>query len=188
MAERYKISASSASDHIHQGEFLQNVNVPEFTIVETAVDGTALTAGFASVRHQFMMVVSPECDLLSDFLERQKPIQDQRRSPTIPEILVCDLYTRSELELSAGINSGLWKWIKTLQHPRYHYFEEFKNGTNQVLPEMAADFQFVSGISTTMLYSLIENNQATRTAILNEPYRQQFVHRLTSWLGKVDVP
>lgn len=188
MVERFERGGKTG--YLRQGEILSGLPVLTVPVEFGATLNLSQSPNLRiePVIHPYVIVVSPECDLLSDYEERSKPQKEQRRGPKIPDILFCDLYPRSELLDSAGINSGMWKRITSNQHSRFQHLPALEQGDHVLLPELAADFQSVFGVPSALMYSLLNEAGVERLATLAEPYRRQLIHRLSYWMGRVDVP
>lgn len=147
--------------------------------------------------HPAVVVVSPECDLVSDHAERGKPPQEQRPSQLLPQIQLCQLFLESELrELPKthpdfnSMHKRVWGNVKTLQHPRWHYLEPgvIQGDPPVEIKAYAADFQSIWGMDPNTIYAALRLDDVNRVAIIDDPFRRSLMHRLAYWQSRVELP
>lgn len=185
--QRYENPPSNG--RLQNGEILRGLSIPTPKWpFESDIDFDQEIL-FPQILHPYVVVVSQECDLYWDYLDRLSgESTGERRNKEIPEILVAEMFNVAELRESANINGGLWKEIKKHQNSRFHYFPPSEPDTNPEVTELAADFKSVFGVDPNLLYSLLKQSRIDRVATLQTDFRRQLNQRLMNWLGRVDLP
>jgi hypothetical protein len=136
------------------------------------------------------MVVTQDCDLLTDFSLRNAAGFDPAKpvSNLLPHILFCGVYEESEIR--PGIAGDIWRRIKQNQDERYHCFPgaPIENHLDNPLPFFCIDFKKILSFSTEELYRGINAGSIRRIAFLPFPYLSDFSHRFFSFHARVFLP
>ena len=83
------------------------------------------TTQVTSVQHLLVVVISPECDLVSIYESRSAassgaPVQSQSSSNLLEHIQCCKLFEEAAVRNTSGMNSAAWSFVKSNRHERYH--------------------------------------------------------------------
>ena len=173
---------------LRQGQVIRNLceYVP---IGLPAVDGPATVT---AVQHPLVVVLSPECDLVSDYeLRNANPnggFDLTQSSKFLEHIQCCKLFEEGEIRDAHGLNSRDWSFIKTNRHERYHAILTAALGYADSDACWYVDFKRIFSVSTEYLYALLDADGLEMDAILEPPWIHQLVQRCYAFQGRVCVP
>lgn len=175
-------------DRLQHGEILSNT--VEFVAARLDDDGTPVTEG---VVHELVVVLTPECDLVSDYETRDKdgvgpkPVDGKLSRKELPHVLCCDLFIGSEIKDSYGFTSNPWSTVRNNRDERYHWIPTGDiDGLN--LSELFLDFKRVISLPTEHLYRSILNGSVKRLGVIPSPYIIRLVQRCYGFQGRVCLP
>ena len=181
-----------------QGEMLFNVSEPVLTNPMGLFTDGEKSASYTVVPHGMIVVVSPDCDLLSDFynrfrldiLELDEKDERKRQSQLLAHILCCDVYGKDDLRQSIATGSDVWKRVEGNQDERFQRIPcgEQPNHTGREHPEFFLDFKRVFSLPTTLLYRSLESGQVTREGAIPPPWIHSLADRLFGFQGRVCLP
>jgi len=176
---------AAATDALRQGEILQNVREIRPKL-DQGIYGLADMPSEAR-NYPFVLVVSADCDLFWDYdLKRQGSAPEHKR---LNQVLLCELFERGDIRGADEGNVQLFNFIRKNQHERYHRFDQGTIGeSDDVLPELYADFKRIIGLPIDVIYHQIDENVAVRFALLPESYTRHVMQRLFSFLSRVGLP
>ncbi len=174
-----------------QGEIL--LEIREF---RPPNDASVLAAGeggtFLSVVHSRAIVITPDCDLLSDYSVRENPPnnESQRQGRLLEHIQLCDVFVEQEIRPNRNLTRDLWRRIRGNQDERYHTFpsvdEPDISGTSHV--EYFLDFKRMFTMPTEFLYHLIESGKTQRLGTVPPVWIHQLIQRYFAFHSRVGVP
>ena len=167
----------------------------------TATDGRLAhgseSASYTVVRHERIVVISPDCDLLNDFYNRFREdigqlgeTQERRRqSQLLSHVLCCDVYVKEEIRPSVA-GSDIWKRVEGNQDERFQRIPGGiqANGTGNEHPEFFLDFKRVFSLPATLLYGSLESGRTTREGSIPPPWIHSLADRLFGFQGRVCLP
>ena len=140
------------------------------------------------------IILTQDCDLLWDFVERNQSPDKRKEQKFLPNILFCELLPegalRARLKESADKPSDLWKRIQQHRDERYHSFPSLQNDEDQAgegLPPLVADFKRIFTIPSEELYLRLTLG-CRRRAVLKTPFLQHFAVRFGYYLQRIALP
>jgi hypothetical protein len=139
-----------------------------------------------------MIVLSQECDLITDWKFRQGIAEgaqiDEAEPAVIPHLLLCDLYEESRIR-GPKMTSEPWRRIRQNQDERYHHLEAGQiGGSAPGLPDLFIDCKKVFGLPISNVYAGIGVSQIKRVAVLPPFHLHDMIHRLFAFQSRVAVP
>ena len=178
----------TAHYRLQHGEILGNP--VEFVAAQLDDDGTPIVDG---VVHELVVVLTPECDLVSDYETRDeagvgaKPTDGKLSRNELPHVLCCDLFVGTEVREPYGFTTRPWSTVKDNRDDRYHWIPTHHiDGLN--LPELFLDFKRVLSLSTEHLYRSIINGSVQRRGVIPPPWITRLVQRCYGFQGRVCLP
>ena len=171
---------------LRQGEIIADLLEPRLRIDElTAIDANQ-PAKVDPIQHLYSIIVSQDCDLKWDYEARSEEASEHK---LLTHVLFCGLFPREEIKDESKRRCGEFRRISNYQNERYHYLSKAPvNGTEDILPELIADFKTAFSLPVEFVYWLVSSSQAIRKGALSSPYLEDFMHRFYSFLGRVATP
>ena len=200
------------SPFLRQGEIISNLVEFKLRTSEAKSINDVSEKGKADqITHQYVIVVSQDCDLEWDYKARSEEASEDK---LLTHILFCALFPLDEVRNRGRLKSELWKRVGQNQDERYHHLDEAllisteqctnefvadihkmstedfhkKYGTEEIVPELIADFKTTFSLPNEFAYWLVASGQANRKGALFSPYLEDFMHRLYGFLGRVATP
>lgn len=176
----------SATQWFKQGEIIENLYEfrPKPQESETIDLDQPITVD--AINYPYTIIISQECDLKQDYETRFDQIPDGKQ---LEHILLCGLLLEDEIRTRPKLKSDIFRRIRQNQDERYHHFIGSKIGeTEQVLPDLYADFIGTFSLPLEFMYSLVDKGLTIRKGVLPTPFLEDFIHRLYSFLGRVATP
>ena len=176
------------SGRLSQGELL-------FSIQEPLLDTGAGTGTFTIVPHDMCIVLTPDCDLLSDFLYRypdevrQQKNENVKQSNLLNNIILCDAYVKEVVKPVVGA-SDLWRRVENNQDSRFQHIPGGPQGpdSGDSHPDLYVDFKRLFTLPPNSLYESIQDGHITRGGILPNPWVFGLVTRLFEFQGRICLP
>jgi hypothetical protein len=190
---------SPRKGQLQQGELLARIWEHRANIPPTEQSEGA-TFGITSLLHDFMVVMSPDCDLEWDFFLR---FPDSKRAVSydpvpniesagkyLPHVLLCDAYPDDVLRATQDMNKRLWRNILSNQDQRFHHLPSGAVGSARVtpLPELVLDFKKPLTIPTSMVYEGVRLYRVRRLGVIPPVYLHDLVQRFFGFLSRVALP
>ena len=174
---------------LRQGQILRNL----YEYVPTGQTRSDGTAQVTTVIHPLLVVISPECDLVSDYESRNAISsgasgQPQASSNFLEHIQCCKLFEESAIRGASGMNSAAWSFVRSNRHERYHMIASNIPGRLDDLGPLYLDFKRVLSISTAYLYQLLNAGDMELGEIIEPPWIHQLVQRCYGFQSRVCVP
>ena len=173
---------------LRQGQVIRN-------LYEYVPNGRPTADGPAEVtalHHPLVIVLSPECDLVSDYeLRNANPnggFELTQSSKFLEHIQCCKIFEEGEIRNTHGLRSKDWSFIKTNRHERYHAISPEALGRADSDARLCLDFKRIFSVSTEYLYALLEADGLEMDAILEPPWLHQLVQRCYAFQARVCVP
>ena len=178
----------ASPDRLRQGQVIRNLYEYIPTGLPTADGPVEVTA----VHHPLVVVLSPECDLASDYEWRNTNpkggVDLSQSSKFLEHIQCCKLFAEGEIRDVNDLKSKEWSFIKTNRHERYHTIPSWALGpANSDMP-LYADFKRIFSVSTEYLCALLETGGLEMDAVLDPPWLHQLVQRCYAFQARVCVP
>ena len=174
-----------------QGEIL--LDIREFRPPnDSCVLATGEGATFLSFVHTKAIVITPDCDLLSDYSTQNNSSSEdrQRQARLLEHIQLCDVFSEQEIRPNRNLTSDLWRRIRGNQDERYHTLpsvgEPDSKGTSHA--EYFLDFKRMFTIPTEFLYCLLESGATQRMGIVPPVWIHQLIQRYFAFHSRVGVP
>jgi hypothetical protein len=172
---------------------------PQPDLIDGAAPSDEADFAIALIDHEKTMVVTPDCDLLSDFLARQELLEanapnyiEKLQSRLLPHTQCCDLYEGSVIRQTRGLNAELWKRVRQNQDERYHCIPageaESASTTRVQHPTLFLDFKGLFSIPTEFLYKCLISSKVERAGIVPDPWIHQMASRCFNFHGRVCIP
>lgn len=136
--------------------------------------------------HPYCIVVSQDCDLDQDFHARQ----DEGASSPLPNVLLCEASTATELKGIVPAGRDIWKRIIQNKDERYQFLQATapeQDAANEGLPELGIDFRRHFSVPTDELYEQFGLG-ARRRCRLVSPYKEHFMNRFANFMARVGLP
>ena len=119
------------SGRLAQGEILFGAWEPLPANADGQLAPDNATISFTVVRHDKIVVVTPDCDLFSDFFYRfnqDVTAENEREARTrqshlLSHILCCEVYDQKELKSSIAPGSDIWSRVERNQDERYQHIQ-----------------------------------------------------------------
>ena len=177
---------SVADDSLWQGEILTDLK-------QLKVDLAALKAGadplkFLSVNHSFVVVLSRDCDLLSDFGVRAGGGSE------LDDVFFCEAFEQEEyhqqLKRTLNMNSREWRRVYENQDERFEFLEAAPKHADLCglgLPPLIVDFRVFFTVPTDEVYARLKLGTRRRCR-LNLLYCEHLLHRFSSFQSSVPLP
>lgn len=183
------------SGRLCQGEILRGVQEP---LPKLSGRGSSLLEQIEvseAVDHSRVIVVSPDCDLLSDYDVRSRAAEnaDETDIPlrqTLQHIVCCDVYDESEMKLMVARGSDIWRRIERNQDERYHHIPGglSDNGSGRLEPDYFLDLRRIFSLPREFLYGTVQHNLVLRGGVLTSPWLEGLINRLFHYQGRVCLP
>jgi hypothetical protein len=174
---------------LFHGEILRNV----VEYVPTGLMDADGAPEIGAVLHPLVVVLTPACDLVSDYEERDELASgadaagNALNSKLLPHIQCCDLFLDSEFRGPFGFNSRSWSLVKENRDVRFHRVPaEDIDGLNH--PDLFLDFKRIISVPTEYLYRKLNDNSAERCGEIPPPWMSQLLQRCYGFQGRVCVP
>lgn len=198
MAVPFKYEQAPPAGEFRQGEILADVF--EYRPIDpVGCRAAGTTIDVAPVAHALTIIVTQDCDLLSDFNRRSEGSLEHQN--ILHHILLCDIFKEDEIRSRLPPGSEPWKRVRQNQDERYHCVvagpigeeicEDCAPGDRPAiyaLPSLYLDFKRILSIPTGDLYRALETGESRRLALLPSHYMYDLIHRLYSFLSRIGLP
>ena len=174
-----------------QGEILLGIH--EFRPLSVAsVPASDGMLAFLSIIHSKAVIITPDCDLLSDYSTRNRPPskEQQRQTRLLEHIQLCDVFLEQEIRPNRNLTSDLWKRIRGNQDERYHTFPSVDEPDSESTshPEYFLDFKRMFTMPTELLYGLLDSGKTQRLGTVPPVWIHQLIQRYFAFHSRVGVP
>ena len=175
-------------DRLRQGQILRNLY--ERVPIGQEVNGTIAVM---KVHHPLLVVISPECDLVSDYEARRADPsgaleQSQPNDKLLEHTQCCKLFEKGDIKNTSGINSRVWPFVESNRHERYHMIPPNIPGRADDSEPLYLDFKRVLSVSTAYLYQMLKEGDIELGEIIKPPWIHQLVDRCYGFQSRVCVP
>lgn len=182
-------SASLQSEPLRQGEILSGV-LQRLRTVKSLLPNQK--PELAEMEHPFAIVVSQDCDLLTDFEFRKtsQGIVQESSHKVLPNTLLCEVVTLEDFLARVPKGRDIWKRIIENKDERYHVLQQVPQSEDlpgHGLPSLGIDFRRYFSIRTEELYIQLEMG-VSRRCRLNSPYLEHFSSRFAAYLSRIALP
>lgn len=170
---------------ICQGDILENYEYEFSRIV-----GDELKT--LSVVFPFIVVLSQDCDLKADFLERCQSSDTGKNDKFLQEILFSPAYNAESLRTGdhlsdfglkmESFNSERWRIIEKNQNARYHYF---KGSPEEGISNWVVDFKHYYTVLREDIYKVFTTKYKISVNIL---YRENLSVRFANYISRIGLP
>jgi len=142
-----------------------------------------------SFLHPLVVVVSPDCDLLKDFSERQRLSGERRLPNLLQHVTLCDLHQAEAIQFPMTLSHKERRVIEQNGNERYHVFPAAPVGDVQGVahPAFYLDFKSHFTVPTDGIYAAIREGEVWRLGFLPCGYLHDLVHRFYGFLSRVGV-
>ena len=153
---------------------------------------TGEEASFLPIVHPRAIVITPDCDLLSDYSARRNPPSNvrQMQGRLLEHVQFCDVFVEEEIRSNRELNSNLWSRVRGNQDERYHTLPSVaqQNPEDENHPEYFLDFKRMFTLPTDFLYALLKSQDASRFGIVPSIWIHQLIQRYFAFHSRVGVP
>jgi len=145
---------------------------------------------FTWINHPRAIVMTPDCDLLSDFASRQASPEVTQSPQRLQHIHCCDLYEESEIRGYNALNRDLWKRVRQNQNERYHRLPPGKvtGGSDLEHPALYLDFKRMFTLPTEFLYRCLEIETVQRRGVVPPIWIHDLIQRYFAFHSRIGVP
>ena len=180
---------SAFRDRLRQGQVLRNL----YEFVPTGLTTSDGTAEVTRVQHPMVVIMSPECDLVSDYEARIASPAANTGSPQsngnlLEHIQCCKLFEETDIRQPHRLNSAAWSFVKSNRHERYHMISPGVLGRPDDASPFYLDFKRVLSVSTAYLYQLVNAGGIELDRIIKPPWIHQLIQRCYGFQARVCVP
>jgi hypothetical protein len=175
-----------------QGEILGPVweYVPRQPPIEVPAEQAEVPV--RGIRHERMVVLSQDCDLLQDFNLRfpggdltSEPVDLEADPRAIPSVFLCEAFEDLRSRVAGG---DIFRRAQRNQDERYHALPEAPVGdTGTDLPGLFLDFRKVIALPTPFVYEGLRSHGVSRIAIVPPFYIHDLVQRCWSYHARVAI-
>jgi hypothetical protein len=184
---------------LRQGEILGDIwdHVPQYPPIESQPNQSFT---IESIYYEFVVVMSPDCDLEWDFKARF-PDQESQNGliplshsldlpPLLSHVFLAAAYRNEKIRSRKEIKSDIWRRIENNQDERFHHFAPATlNDTSAIaLPDLYIDFKKALAIPTKSLYEGLRVQGVKRIALIPDKYIHDLMHRYYGFLSRVALP
>ena len=149
------------------------------------------------VKHPLMVVLSPECDLVSDYDQRagagwsEAGAKDVLNPKVLPHVQCCDLFVGSEIRTPDwnpyDFRTDLWRAVKGNQQDRYHWIPA--EGIDELdQPDLFLDFKRIISVPTGYLYRMVAGGSVGRCGRIPPLWISRLVQRCYAFQGRICLP
>lgn len=174
--------STKSSKRLCQGDILKDL---QFAIGNSSSDSIK-----DLVFLNFAVVLSQDCDLQSDFLNRKGDHSDQDKY--LSSILVCPAYKIEEFAQGCHLNDWKMKPFYQKEIEKLHKNDEFKRyhylpgeTTKFFVPELVLDFKHFFTLPRDFLY---RQKKDKYVASLSELFREELSQRFSNYLSRIGLP
>jgi hypothetical protein len=137
------------------------------------------------VVQEYCVLLTPDCDLLSDYERMQKG------EPFLNGVLLYEADTIAQRRPSFPDNKS-WRFARDNRDDRYHFLEAVSTEQDlhgQGLPELMIDFRRMFTISAKEIFRQVGmEDGAKRRCRLEMPYREHLQSRAANYTQRVMLP
>lgn len=183
-----------------QGEILGEIweHVPRYPAIQSQ-EGQEFPVD--SLRHEFVVVMSPGCDLEWDFWVRfPNPASQQQLvtplnfnarkvSKAVSHVFLAQVHRQGEIKSQAS-SSHHWTLLVANRDERYHHFGSapIGNGEGDMMPDLYIDFKKALALPIAKVYEGIGMGEIRRIALIPDRYIHHLMHRYYGFLSRVALP
>ena len=179
---------------MHQGEVL--FGIQEFRPEHAGKRLTSVNMDLqGAVDDRRVIVVTPECDLLSDYSARQEmengiAAKSEIEGKLLPHIHVCEVFEESDVREILPKGSEFWKLVRSNQNIRYHAIPRASiwDRDGEYNPALYLDFKRMFSMPTKFLYASLSCEGVERRGVIPSPWVDSLIDRLFHFQGRVCVP
>lgn len=140
--------------------------------------------------HPFAIVITQDCDLESDFRNRNRE-ETERKPVSLINVLFCEAIETAQLKGAMPPGKDIWKRVIQNKDERYECLEEVPKArdtqTTGIAP-VGIDFKRYFTISTDEVYARIRLGQVRRRCRLITPYAEHLVSRFCYFQSRLALP
>lgn len=160
---------------------------------ETLSLGTGLE--FEQIQHEFVIVLSQDCDLAQDYAIRDAARHSGQTlsevdSKLLPNVLVCELVKEADFFASLPPGSDIKKRVVQNKDERYHYLRAVapECDTETIgMAAMGADFRRHFTIPADELYGQLDGEVKRRCRLVS-PFLEHLTSRFAVYISRVALP
>jgi hypothetical protein len=165
-----------SKDRFCQGDFLQDITI--------FLGSPASNQDADELNFQYAVILSQDCDLERDYIERNKKESNDKYLKTI---LICPAYPSSKFFEGAHITGWTMKipskkQVSNNNLSRYHFLKE---DMELKIPESVIDFKHFVTAPRDILYDLKDSSYL---GTINELFRENLSQRFANYLSRIGVP
>jgi len=138
------------------------------------------------ITHPFSVVLSQECDLGWDYVERSK---DGSETKNLNNVLLCSAHEERDIRDAKNLTSSIFKRVKQNKDERFQYLEECSPEIDRQetgVPPLVLDFKGYFTIPTEHLYEQVKQN--ARRCCLCTPYAEHLSSRFAYFQSRLALP
>lgn len=145
---------------------------------------------FTWIEHPRAIVMTPDCDLLSDFSSRQASPEVTQSPHRLQHIHCCDLYEAAEIRGNNSLRSDLWRRVQQYQDERYHQIPPGKVSDDPDLehPALYLDFKRMFTLPAEFLYGCLASETVQRMGVVPPIWIHDLIQRYFAYHSRIGVP
>ena len=185
----FNYQPSDPEGRLSQGEILSDLQELEPQHPGRQISPGNPSTEFTLVEHPKIVILTPDCDLLTDFLARRGfPSIDEAK--LLHHVQCCDIYEEREIRQHRKLSTDLWKRVRQNQDERYHCIPpgQIQVETEIQQPALFLDFKKMFSISTEFLYKSIEAGGVKRQGVVPPIWLHSLIHRYFAFHSRIGVP
>lgn len=182
----------TAEEPLRQGELLAGITEPSISDLVTKDD-----VPIQWLRHPLAVLVTQDCDLDQDHVQRQAGITEHYR--ILRRVLLCEVSSAEDVRnvqrkpnpAMPEMNSALWGPVSKNLDDRFHFLEQVPAAADTLgagLGEHVVHFRRVFTVDLGGLYAFVRNEPGARRCRLRTPYAEHLAHRFAFYLSRVALP
>ena len=185
----FSYQLSDPEGRLSQGEILSDLQEPQPEHPENQLIADMPDFQFTLVDHPKIVILTPDCDLLTDFLAR-KDLDLSRKDKLLQHVQCCDVFEESEIRVLSDLKSDLWRRVKKNQVERYHRIplQEVESSDTIQHPEFFLDFKKMFSISTDFLYKSLETGELKQQGVIHPIWLHSLIQRYFAFHSRIGVP
>lgn len=174
---------------LQQGEILAGIPEPQPDNPGASLQPDS-SVTFTWIAHPRAIVMTPDCDLLSDFSSRQASSEVTQSPHRLQHIHCCNLYEASEIRGNNDLRSDLWRRVQRNQDERYHQIPPGKvtGGSDLEHPALYLDFKRMFTLPAEFLYGCLESETVQRMGIVPPIWIHDLIQRYFAFHSRIGVP
>ena len=143
--------------------------------------------GVDAIQHEYVVVLSQDCDLLWDYQRRQDNVAE-----VLYGVIFCQAKTADRIRQEQGINSRTWRILIQNREERFHALERVPPENDLLgngLGPLVVDLKMIFAVNPSVVYKQLRlGSGAVRRCRIDVPYREHLQTRAAFYFQRVALP